>query len=231
MLMTLCTVAFVPKPSLGKKESEVIPGPGKGKPKVSFAEPSNSTAAAKGQGGAAGKSFPEPQRGGEEFNADLNSFDKVMAAMEAELEKARPGSTAKFTASQPTSSGPSLSAGAGASVRTNRKGQKLTSSANPLPPLPTEADLEEMDEEDLLAMDRELRAALKGAGIEDSDDEMDPELGEDGDGMDVPEARGLRGDDKREYAMMRDFLESYRSQAGQSGVVGNLFGRLGQEGK
>jgi hypothetical protein len=41
----------------------------------------------------------------------------------------------------------------------------------------------------------------------------------------------LRGDDKREYAMMRDFLESYRSQAGQSGVVGNLFGRLGQEGK
>lgn len=222
----------------------MIPGPGKGKPKVSFAEPSKATTAAKGQVGSAEKSFPEPQRGGEEFNADLNSFDKVMAAMEAELEKARPGSTAKFSASQPTSSGPSgpslgagVGIGSGGSGRTNKKGQRPTSSANPLPPLPTEADLEKMDEEDLLAMDRELRAALKGAGIEDSDDEMDPDLGDDGDGdgdgdgMDVPEARGLRGDDKREYAMMRDFLESYRSQAGQSGVVGNLFGRLGQEGK
>jgi hypothetical protein len=204
---------------------------------VSFAEPSKAATATKGQGGSAGKSFPEPQRGGEEFNADLDSFDKVMAAMEAELEKARPGSTTKFSASQPPSSAPSLGSGvgvgSGGNGRTNKKGQKPTSSANPLPPLPTEADLEEMDEEDLLAMDRELRAALKGAGIEDSDDEMDPDLGDDGDedGMDVPEARGLRGDDKREYAMMRDFLESYRSQAGQSGVVGNLFGRLGQEGK
>jgi hypothetical protein len=29
--------------------------------------------------------------------------------------------------------------------------------------------------------------------------------------------------------MMRDLLESYKSQAGESGVVGNLFGRLGEK--
>jgi hypothetical protein len=32
-----------------------------------------------------------------------------------------------------------------------------------------------------------------------------------------------------EYKMMRDLLESYKSQAGESGVVGNLFGRLGEK--
>ena len=69
-------------------------------------------------------------------------------------------------------------------------------------------------------MDRELKAALKSAGI-DSDDE------EEGGG--IEEVGQLDDEGKREYRMMKDFLESYKSQGGGSGVVGNLFGRLGEK--
>jgi hypothetical protein len=98
-----------------------------------------------------------------------------------------------------------------------------SSAANPLPPLPTEADLDAMDEDDLIAMDRELRAALKNAGISDDEDYSDED-------MDDETREGLQGlteDSKGEFKMMKDFLESYKAQGGQSGVVGNLFGRLG----
>ena len=133
---------------------------------------------------------------------DLDSFDKVMAAMDAELAKIK----GPQQAAQPTSSGSKSKAPAKV---------KLAS----LPDLPSEADLDDLDDEDLAAMDRELKAALKNAGVEDvSDDE-------------IPEADELDEDGKREYKMMKDFLESYRSQGGQSGVVGNLFGRLGEEKK
>jgi hypothetical protein len=130
---------------------------------------------------------------------DLDSFEKVMAAMDTELAKAT-GKTPCAPPAPPVNGKPT---------------------SNPLPKLPTEADLDDMDEDDLTAMDRELRAALKGAGIDEDDEDM----GE----LDVDEAKVLEGEDRREYSMMRDFLESYRSQAGGSGVVGNLFGRLGKE--
>jgi hypothetical protein len=80
-----------------------------------------------------------------------------------------------------------------------------------------------MDEDDLIAMDRELRAALKNAGISDDEDYSDED-------MDDETREGLQGlteDSKGEFKMMKDFLESYKAQGGQSGVVGNLFGRLG----
>ena len=129
---------------------------------------------------------------------DLDSFDKVMAAMDTELAKAT-GEAPRAPIVPPIVNG----------------------KANGLSKLPTEADLDDMDEDDLAAMDRELRAALKGAGVEDDD-----EIGD----LDVEEAKELEGEERREYRMMRDFLESYRSQAGGSGVAGNLFGRLGQGG-
>jgi hypothetical protein len=67
-------------------------------------------------------------------------------------------------------------------------------------------------------MDRELKAALKSAGVDsDDDDEGIEEVGQ------------LDDEGKREYRMMKDFLESYKSQGGNSGVVGNLFGRLGEK--
>lgn len=153
---------------------------------------------------------------------DLDSFDKVMAAMEAELARAkRPASnsapqSATSKAKKQTSPVPPPKK---TSISTKLPS---ASSSGPLPALPTEADLDAMSADDLLAMDRELRAALKGAGIEDDDDDdddLDPDV-------DPEEARGLQGEDKREYRMMRDLLESYRSQAGESGAVGNLFGRL-----
>jgi hypothetical protein len=74
-------------------------------------------------------------------------------------------------------------------------------------------------------MDRELRAALKGAGIDDDDEDDDADMAGE---LDPEEAKNLTGDERQEYRMMRDFLESYRSQGGQGGAVGNLFGRLAQ---
>jgi hypothetical protein len=188
----------VPKPSSGNKESIIIPGPGR--PKVDTQK-------------AVQEEAKQPRKEGEP-NMDLDSFEKVMAAMEAELEKARRKNNSSGSASKTRLKPPPGAAEGG--------GKKSTSSANPLPPLPTEADLEAMDEDDLLAMDRELRAALKGAGVEDPDDEDMP--GE----LDVEEAKGLEGEERREYEMMREVLESYRSQEGGSGVVGNMFGRLGE---
>lgn len=147
----------------------------------------------------------------------LDSFDKVMEAMDAELAKAkaksksakRPkGPDASESALKDKASTPSISSSA------------PTDKSQPLPKLPTEQDLDDLDEDDLEAMDRELKAALKSAGI-DSDDE------EEGGG--IEEVGQLDDEGKREYRMMKDFLESYKSQGGGSGVVGNLFGRLGEK--
>lgn len=149
----------------------------------------------------------------------LDSFDKVMEAMDAELAKAksksksakRPkGPDASESSPKGKASAPSISSSA--SVPADR--------SQPLPKLPTEHDLDDLDEDDLEAMDRELKAALKSAGI-DSDDE------EEGGG--IEEVGQLDDEGKREYRMMKDFLESYKSQGGGSGVVGNLFGRLGEK--
>ena len=49
--------------------------------------------------------------------------------------------------------------------------------------------------------------------------------------LDPEESKALKGEYREEYRMMRDFLESYRSQGGQGGAVGNLLGRLSGAGK
>jgi len=153
---------------------------------------------------------PLPSQPGE-MNMDLDSFDKVMQAMDAELAKKKGGSSAPSTNKASDFKTP-------VKLKSKSKKKKTGHSAKSLATLPSEADLDDMSEDELLAMDRELRAALKGAGEDD-------DLGE----GDIEEAEGLEGEEKREYAMMRDFLESYRSQGGGSGVVGNLFGRLGEK--
>ena len=134
-------------------------------------------------------------------NANLDSFESVMAAMDAHLAASKKAKVSRAAPTTPAS-------------KPKQKQKQL----NSLAALPSEADLDDMSDADLEAMDRELRAALHGADEDFDDmDEDDPaeveELGEDG---------------RREYRMMKDFLESYRAQAGQSGVVGNLFGRLGE---
>ena len=142
----------------------------------------------------------------EDPGADLDTFEKVMAAMDTQLSSAK----------RPNAPTPSSSNGE----------TKSKPSSAPLPPLPTEADLEALSQDDLLQMDRELRAALKSAGIDDEDDDGDL-MGE----LDPEEAKALKGEEREEYRMMRDFLESYRSQGGQGGAVGNLLGRLSGAGK
>lgn len=67
----------------------------------------------------------------------------------------------------------------------------------------------------LLAMDAELRAALIAAGDVDSDDDLDGD--------------GLEGDQAMDYNLIKNFLESYKSQGGMAGPVGNLVGRLGKK--
>ena len=137
-------------------------------------------------------------------NAALDSFDSVMAAMDAELARIK---------------GPSAPARPDTSSSSSKTSKPTKKKPEPLPKLPTKDELDDLDEDTLAAMDRELKAALKQAGVEDSDEE------------DIEEAGQLDEDGKREYEMMKSFLESYRSQGGQSGVVGNLFGRLGQGAK
>ena len=57
------------------------------------------------------------------------------------------------------------------------------------------------------AMDAELRAAL-----EEHDEDLEVDVSADGDGLD--------------YNLIKNFLESFKSQAGLSGPVSNLAGRL-----
>lgn len=96
----------------------------------------------------------------------------------------------------------------------------LTASDKPpknTPVVDSDSDSENENEDDfdpddpMLAMDAELRAALLAAGDLGSDDE---------------DAEGLEGDDKVDYNLIKHFLESYKSQGGMAGPVGNLLGRL-----
>lgn len=152
-------------------------------------------------------------------NPNLDSFERVMDAMEAELaskrrERAGPG---KSTLARPTSS------------KASAAKEPAPSRLSALDSLPTEADLDEMDEDDLIAMDRELRAALKSAGG-DAEDEDDDDV--DMDMMDDETRRAMQSlgeGDKQEVEMMKDLLGSYKAQAGASGVVGNLLGRLNEK--
>lgn len=115
-------------------------------------------------------------------NPNLDSFEAVMEAMEAELEKAR------FTRNK----GPTTHAVSTKQV-TNRKGKEKALASHK----------EGSDEEDIeAAMDAELRAALER------------EEGDSGD------------EEQMDYGLIKNFLESFKSQAGLSGPVSNLAGRL-----
>lgn len=177
------------------------------KSKSSAAGPGSQKTKSASKASTSGSADPAPapasaQSAPGEPNMALNSFESVMAAMDEELARH------KRSTAQP---GPTPFSSGGPSSNPKR-----------LPKLPTEADLDDLDDDELEAMDRELKAALKSAGYNSDDDD------DDDDGLGVAEAKGLEGEDKREYRMMRDFLESYKSQGGGSGVVGNLFGRLGE---
>lgn len=68
------------------------------------------------------------------------------------------------------------------------------------------------DEEDIeTAMDAELKAALERAGDEGDDSDI--------------------GEEPMDYNLIKNFLESFKSQGGLSGPVSNLAGRLQPEWK
>jgi hypothetical protein len=143
------------------------------------------------------------------MDMSLDSFDKVMEAMDAELAKAKAAKRSKGS-DEPETTTPA----AAPSITSAPATARSQSDSRPI-----EQDLDDFDDDDLLAMDRELKAALKSAGVNsgDEDDEEIEEVGQ------------LDDEGKREYNMMKDFLESYKSQGGNAGVVGNLFGRLGEK--
>ncbi|KAI0050654.1 hypothetical protein FA95DRAFT_1486750, partial [Auriscalpium vulgare] len=116
-------------------------------------------------------------------NPNLDSFEAVMQAMEAELEKSR-AQKVPFRPPAPTAT-PKTDKGKG-------KGKA--------PTVEEDVDIE-------TAMDAELRAALDRDDGDEDDDE-------------------LQGDGGMELHLIKNFLESFKSQGGMSGPVSNLAGRL-----
>jgi len=196
--------AFVPEPKAKKAESSgKTPGP----KRASASEVKMDT-------------DPAPAPG--KPNEALNSFESMMTAMEAELDRAReeqghggpaPPPAPKVQFKRPAAKPESAS---GDKTQSKSKGKakgKGKSKFTSLATLPSEADLDNMDDDELAAMDAELRAALEDAG--DIDDDGD-----------IPEVGQLSEDQQREYRMMRNLLES--ASGGDGGAASALLARLGQ---
>ncbi|KAF9073788.1 SGT1 protein-domain-containing protein [Rhodocollybia butyracea] len=124
--------------------------------------------------------------GGQFANPNLDSFEAVMKAMEAELHRSGSGS-----ANKPPS------------TTTKDKGKNKEKGKTKAVSFADDDSDEDMDIE--AAMDAELKTVLER-------------------GEDVDED-GL-GDANIDYNLIKNFLESFKSQGGLSGPVGNLAGRL-----
>ncbi|TFK76805.1 hypothetical protein BDN72DRAFT_754724 [Pluteus cervinus] len=113
-----------------------------------------------------------PQKPGE----NLDNFEAVMEALDAELDRVRSKGKARA----------------------------------PAPPQASTSATNTNEEQDIVAaMEAEFQAAIQRGG-EDEDVDMDTDL----------DAQGL------DYNLIKNFLESFKSQGGLSGPVGNLVGRL-----
>ncbi|KIK71348.1 hypothetical protein GYMLUDRAFT_147777 [Collybiopsis luxurians FD-317 M1] len=135
-------------------------------------------------------------------NANLDSFESVMKAMEAELERSKASSSSAFAPTDTKRSGASTQAqGSSGNEKASAKGKgkaKVVSFAEG-----SESSDEDVDIE--AAMEAELKAALERGDDVDED--------------------GL-GDADIDYNLIKNFLESLKSQAGLSGPVSNLASRL-----
>ncbi|CAE6433483.1 unnamed protein product [Rhizoctonia solani] len=128
-------------------------------------------------------------------NPNLDSFEAVMEAMEAELHSSRvkPNSSTKPSALKAAQD---KGKGKAVPLTEDRKGSRKQVRI---------AEDEHGMEDIETAMERELREVLDGSENSDEDGE-------------VP----------MDYNLIKNFLESFKGQAGASGPVGNLAGRLQQ---
>lgn len=111
-----------------------------------------------------------------ESKPNLDSFEELMRAMDAELARSRSGQT------QP-------------STRIDKGKDRAA---------PESINQDDEDDDIEAAMEAELNGLLEQHGDDDDD---------------------LEGGDT-DYNLIKNFLESFKSQAGLSGPVGNLAGRL-----
>jgi hypothetical protein len=144
-------------------------------------------------------------------NAELNSFEKVMAALDAELANHKLGA-------RPSAP----SAGAAASWAGPQAKPTLPPPPAPQPPRRARfedddgdariggSDDEESDDEELSAQDAELLAKLSGSGLPASLQALSGEGGE-----------------QAQREMLQNLLMSFKGQGAAPGPVGNLAGRLG----
>lgn len=151
---------------------------------------------------------PRPPRTGQRPNAnpELDSFDAVMEAMEKELERLKAGSIEIPPKATP--------------VLAQRK-RKLTlprSEGNAVPRQIADGDDEgdgDLEIEDVEhQIDAELKAALKKDHEVVSSEEDD----------------GIEDEPPMDYTMIKNFLESFKSQQGMAGPVSGLAGRLNGAG-
>jgi hypothetical protein len=131
-------------------------------------------------------------------NPELDSFESVMQAMDAELARQ------KRETKRPTSS--SIGAGSDYLPEGYAGKSKVKSAVRFAKDIDEPSSEDDMDIE--AAMDEELKAALNATSGDLAEDESDEEL---------PSA---------DYNLIKNFLESFKSQAGLPGPVGNLAGRL-----
>ncbi|KDQ54784.1 hypothetical protein JAAARDRAFT_37887 [Jaapia argillacea MUCL 33604] len=117
---------------------------------------------------------PRSVGAGPSANPNLDSFETVMQAMDAELARLKPGSS------------PS-----------KEKGKTKAPMLDPM--VDDEMDIE-------AAMDAEVKAALENQDLDPEDD--------------------FDGETPADYNLIKNFLESFKSQAGLSGPVSSLAGRL-----
>ena len=130
-------------------------------------------------------------------NSIYSSFDEVMDRMEAELAKAR--SSKKGSPNERRASEKHTTT---SDAPHNRSGVDRNKGKERQHAGEDKTEDEGTDDELENAMDAELRAAL---AREDSDSEEDEPM---------------------DYNLMKNFLESFKSQGGLSGPVSNLAGRL-----
>lgn len=195
--LTLVWAAFIPTIATAKSKPEGVT-----KPSGTSTSTSGSTESAAPREPRQPMPGPRPN-----VNPSLDSFETVMQAMEDELARqkiARRGDAAKKPNSKAATPDPSAPTASKVAPAGKDKGKAKAQVSF----------AEEVDEEDdnmdiEAAMDAELKAALDSGAFGD-DADTDREISEAG----------------VDYNLIKNFLESFKSQAGLSGPVGNLAGRL-----